>query len=171
MIRDFNGHQPSIHSTAYVSDLAAVIGRVNLAAGVSVWPGSVLRADVDDILVGSGSNLQDGVLVHPNHGLPAVIGKEVTIGHGAVVHGCRIGDRCLIGMGAIILDGAVIEDDCIVGAGALVPENFRVPSGTLVLGVPAKPVRAVRPDEREHIEKSAQEYRELARQHQQQSGR
>jgi carbonic anhydrase/acetyltransferase-like protein (isoleucine patch superfamily) len=170
MIRAYKRFSPRLHPTAYVSETALAIGRVQLAAGTSLWPGAILRADVDEILVGEGSNLQDGVMVHVNYDLPAVIGRGVTVGHGAIVHGCHIGDNCLIGMGAILLDGAIIEDDCLIGAGALVPERKRIPAGHLVLGVPGKILRKLTKQEISRIRKSADEYREFARIYREQAG-
>jgi carbonic anhydrase/acetyltransferase-like protein (isoleucine patch superfamily) len=163
MLKDFNGHRPHIHPLASILENTVIIGQVRLAAGVSIWPGAVLRADVDEIVVAADTNIQDGALIHTNHERPAVIGKGTTIGHGAIIHGCRIGDNCLIGMGAIILDGAVIEDDCIVGAGALVAENKVIARGNLVLGVPCKVIRPLTADEIEKNRKSADEYKQLAR--------
>ncbi|MHB9154470.1 MAG: gamma carbonic anhydrase family protein [Endomicrobiales bacterium] len=165
MIREYNGHKPQIHPTAFISEQTILIGRVTLAAHVSVWPGCVLRGDVEDILVGEGSNLQDAVLVHSNHHLPVIVGRGVTAGHGAILHGCTVGNNCLIGMGAILLDGVVVEDNCIIGAGALVTERTRIPAGSLVLGLPARVARPVTPDEIEKIKKSAAEYKELAAVH------
>ncbi|OGS34510.1 MAG: gamma carbonic anhydrase family protein [Elusimicrobia bacterium RIFOXYB2_FULL_49_7] len=165
MIKDFNGIKPNISPTAYISDQSLVIGKVYLASGVSLWPGSVLRGDIEEILVGEDTNVQDGAVIHTKHDFPTVIGKAVTIGHRAVIHGCRIGNNCLIGMGAVILDGAIIEDNCLIGAGAIVPENMKIPAGSLALGVPARIKRALNKDELAKIEKSAQEYRKLAVSH------
>jgi carbonic anhydrase/acetyltransferase-like protein (isoleucine patch superfamily) len=122
----------------------------------------VLRGDIEEIVLGEGSNLQDGVLAHTSAGLGTIVGRETTVGHGAVLHGCRIGARCLIGMRAIILDGADVEEDCIVGAGALVPEGLKVPRGSVVYGVPGRIVRQVTPEEKEFIRQSARKYRETA---------
>lgn len=161
MIKEFNNIKPQINHTAYVDDNAVIIGKVILGENVSVWPGCVLRGDIEDILVDEGSNLQDGVLVHTNHNMPVIIGKDVTVGHGAILHGCRIGNNCLIGMGAIILDGAVIEDDCIIGAGSVVTENAHIEKGRLVLGVPGKIVRTLTLQEINKITKNAEEYKSL----------
>lgn len=165
MIKDYDGHSPKVHSGAYISERSLVIGSVYLAEGVSVWPGCVLRADIADIIVKENSNLQDGVLIHTNHDQPVLIGAGVTVGHGAILHGCRIADNCLIGMGSIILDGAVIGERCIIGAGSVVTEHMRVPDGQLVLGVPGKIVRPITEEEIERIKKSAVEYVGLAHLH------
>jgi len=162
MLKAFNGYQPHIHPETLVFENTIIIGRVDLSRGVSVWPGCVLRADVEAIVVGEDTNLQDGVLVHTNYGMPAIIGKGTTVGHGAIIHGCRIGDNCLIGMGAILLDGAVIEDDCVIGAGALVTEGFVVTRGSLVLGLPGKIVRKLTAEEIAKNGHSAQEYLRLS---------
>ena len=171
MIKDYNGQKPRIHPAAYIHENSIVIGRVTLSANASVWPGCVLRGDVEEILIGEDSNLQDGVLVHTNHGLPAVVGQGVTVGHGAVLHGCRIGNNCLIGTGAILLDGSIIEDNCIIGAGTVVTEKTVISAGHLVLGVPGRVVRSVTQEEVSRIKKSAKEYKEFARLHRQTSQR
>jgi carbonic anhydrase/acetyltransferase-like protein (isoleucine patch superfamily) len=165
MIKEYDGHKPVIHSSAFSSKNSLIIGRVSLAEGVSVWPGCVLRADIEDILVGANTNIQDGALVHPDRGLPVIIGKNVTVGHGAIIHGCRIGSNCLVGMGAVILDGAVIEDNCIIGASALVTEKMKVDEGSLVLGVPGKITRKISKEELARIYRSAEEYVKLAEVH------
>lgn len=158
MLREYEGHIPKVDPSAYVFDNAVVIGKVMIGADSSVWPGCVLRGDVENILIGEGTNIQDGTIIHTNYGMPSIIGKGVVVGHRAVLHGCRIGDRCLIGMGAVVLDGAVVGDDCIIGAGALVTEKAVIPSGSLVLGVPGKVARQVNDEEKEKIAKNAREY-------------
>jgi carbonic anhydrase/acetyltransferase-like protein (isoleucine patch superfamily) len=162
MLKPFNGHQPHIHPETFIFETTVIIGRVELARGVSVWPGCVLRGDVERIAVGEDTNLQDGVLVHVNHDMPAVIGRGTTVGHGAIIHGCRIGDNCLVGMGATILDGAVVESDCIIGAGALVTKSTVIPRGSLVLGVPGRVTRQLTAAEIEKNRRSAEEYVLLA---------
>lgn len=163
MIKNYHIYKPKINSQAYVAKQALIIGRVTLAKYVSVWPGSVLRGDIEEILIGERSNLQDGVLVHTNHAQPVIVGQGVTVGHGAILHGCKIGDNCLIGMGAIILNGAVIGDNCIIGAGSVVTEKMRVVSNSLVLGVPGKIVRQVTKEELERIQNSSNEYLKLSK--------
>jgi carbonic anhydrase/acetyltransferase-like protein (isoleucine patch superfamily) len=139
MLRAYRGRRPIVHPTAYVDDTAQVIGDVEIGPESSVWMNVVVRGDVNYIRIGARSNVQDGTIVHVQHDTnPALIGDEVTIGHGAIVHGCVIGSRVLVGMGSIVLTGATIGDDVIVAAGALVPEGMAVPPRSLVMGVPAR---------------------------------
>ena len=138
MLRPYRGKLPIVDPSAYVDPSAQVIGDVEIGAESSVWMNVVIRGDVNIIRIGARSNVQDGTIVHVMHDTcPTHIGDDVTIGHGAVVHGCTIRNRVLIGMGAIVLNGAVIEEDAIVAAGALVPEGMRVTSRSLVMGSPA----------------------------------
>ena len=140
---------------------AQVIGDVTLGRDVSVWMNAVVRGDVGPITIGEGTNVQDGCLLHVTRDRHALsIGSQVTLGHGVIAHGCTIGDRVLVGMGACILDGAVIGDDCIVGARALVPAGMSVPAGSLVLGLPAKVVRSLTEEERAGITRYAANYLE-----------
>lgn len=155
--------QPTIDPEARIAEGAIVRGDVRLDADVSIWYNAVLRGDVDSITVDAGSNIQDGCVVHVDAGAPVRIGEMVTIGHGAIVHGCTIGNGALIGMGAIILNGAVIGEGCIVGAGALVTQGKHIPAGTLVMGSPARTIRAVTPEEREHNLANARAYVDEAR--------
>ena len=161
MIKNFNQYIPQIHQSAFVFPQALVIGKVQINENVSVWPGCVLRGDVEDIFIGSGTNIQDGTIIHTSYNLPVIIGSSVTIGLSVVLHGCRIGNNCLIGMGAIILDGAVVEDNCIIGAGAVVTENSKIPEGTLALGIPAKVKRPITEEETNHITQNSAEYMKL----------
>lgn len=165
MLRTFQKASPRVHPTAFVHSSAEVIGRVILKKDVSIWPMAVLRGDIEPITIGAQSNLQDGVILHTSPGLPVVLANGVTVGHGAILHGTRIGPHSLIGMGAILLDGSVIGSDCLIGAGALVPERVRIPSRSLVLGVPAKVVRPLRPAEIAELHRRAKEYVRCARQH------
>ena len=142
----------------WVADNAVVVGRVLLKQDASVWFNAVLRGDNDLITVGEGSNVQDGSILHTDPGYPLVIGPHVTIGHKVMLHGCRIGNRVLIGMGAIILDGAVIEDEVIVGAGALVTPGKHLESGFLYVGSPARKVRPLKDSERAYFVDTAQNY-------------
>lgn len=164
MIRAFGGRSPKIHATAFIHDASEVIGRVSIAAKASVWPGSVLRGDVDAVFLGEASNLQDNCVVHCREGLPAVIGKGVTVGHGAIVHGARVGDLCLVGMGAIVME-AVIGRECVIGAGAMIPKGMRIPPRSLVLGMPAKVVRPLKPEELAMLRRSRDSYVRLAAAH------
>jgi carbonic anhydrase/acetyltransferase-like protein (isoleucine patch superfamily) len=154
--------QPQIDPTAYVAAQAVVIGDVRLAAHSSVWPTSVLRGDINFIEIGEGSNIQDGSIVHLADDLPVRVGKLVTVGHRAILHACTVEDECLIGMGATILDGAVIGRGSIIGAHALVTGGTRIPPGSLVMGTPAKVVRALSPEEIADIRTWADHYIALA---------
>jgi gamma-carbonic anhydrase len=148
MLRPYRSVHPSIHPSAYVDASAQVIGDVHVGAEGSVWMNAVVRGDVNHIRIGARSNIQDLTMVHvmrETH--PTLIGSEVTIGHSAVVHGCTIEDRCVIGMGAILLNGCRIGTGSIVAAGALVPEGLVVPAGSMVMGMPAAVRRALTPEE------------------------
>jgi len=138
VLRPYRGRLPVVDPTAYIDQSAQVIGDVTIGAESSVWMNAVIRGDVNIVRIGARSNVQDAAVVHVMHAIcPTHIGDDVTIGHGAVVHGCTIRDRVLIGMGAIVLNGAVIREDAIVAAGTLVPEGMIVPARALVMGSPA----------------------------------
>jgi gamma-carbonic anhydrase len=148
MLRPYRGTMPTVHETAYVDDSAQVIGDVVIGEASSVWMNVVIRGDVHRIRIGARSNVQDGTIVHVMRDThPTLIGDEVTIGHGAVVHGCTIKDRCLIGMGAILLNGAIVGEDSIVAAGTLVVEDAEIPPRSLVMGSPGKVRRPLTDDE------------------------
>ena len=164
-IRSVPGRRPQIHPGAWVDPAALVIGDVELAEGVSIWPFTVIRGDEGQyIRIGRNSNVQDNSVVHVTPESPCVIGEGVTIGHRCVVHACTIGNNVRIGIGAVVLTGAVIEDNAQVAAGAVVPQGKVVPAGTLVMGVPAKPVRQMNEAELEDMRQNAREYLELWRQ-------
>ncbi len=159
MILAFRGVTPAIDATAHVVTNAVVIGDVTIGPESSVWFNAVIRGDVHAIRIGARTNVQDHVTVHVFAGRsPTVIGDDVTIGHRAVVHGCTIGSRTLVGIGAIVLDGAEVGEDCLVGAGAVVTPRTRIPAGQLVLGTPAKAVRALSAAERAELVASAERY-------------
>ena len=170
MIRKFRGTLPTVASSAYVDPASTVIGMVTLGARSSVWPGTTLRGDLEPITVGDETNIQDGSLVHTDHGFPTRIGNRVTIGHLAVVHGCTIEDDALIGIGAIVLTGARIGSGAVVAAGALVPEGMEVPADTLVIGTPAKPRRAVSDEEKARFARGVAGYVERAALYKESSG-
>src|SRR5881275_2177265 len=153
---------PRLASSAWVAPSADLIGDVRLGARASVWFGAVIRADNTPIVIGEDSNVQDGSVCHSDQGFPLTVGARVTIGHQAILHGCTTADDCLIGMGARILNGAVIEAECIVGAGALVTEGKRFAAGSLIVGSPARAVRAVTAEERQMLRASAAHYAEKA---------
>ncbi len=167
-IHPFGDHLPQIPETAYVAPEATVIGRVTLGEHVSIWPQAVVRGDVNRIEIGFGSNVQDGAVLHVTHagpytgeGYPLQIGRYVTIGHRAVVHGCRIGDLCLIGIGAVVMDGAVLEPETLLGAGSLVPPGRKLEGGRLYLGIPARASRPLTEEERRFLRYSAEHYIQL----------
>jgi len=141
------GRKPDIARAAFVAPNATVIGNVTLGPQSSIWYGAVLRGDIHSIEIGEGSNVQDLAVVHLADDYGVKIGNYTTIGHSAIIHACTIGDECLIGMGATILDGAVIGDHCIVGANALVTQRFVAPAGSMILGSPAKIVRPLKESE------------------------
>jgi carbonic anhydrase/acetyltransferase-like protein (isoleucine patch superfamily) len=157
-IYELEGLAPRIAETAWVAESAQVIGNVELAPGASVWFGATLRGDTELIAVGSGSNIQDGSVLHADHGMPLHIGKQVTVGHQAMLHGCTVGDGSLIGIGALVLNGAKIGKGSIVGAGALVTEGKEFPDGAMVLGSPAKVVRMLTPEQQADLLRSADHY-------------
>lgn len=159
----YNGVSPSIHPTAFVAEGVQLIGSVRLAQEASVWFNAVVRGDINSIEIGERTNIQDCSVLHVTHEFPVRIGKDVTIGHRVIAHGCTIGDCCLIGMGAVILDNARIEPFSLVAAGAVVLQNFVVPEGMLAAGVPAKIIRPLTAEEKQQIKESAQHYVEYAR--------
>jgi len=126
----------------YIDPSAVVIGNVSLSDGVSIWPCAVIRGDLNSISIGENSNVQDTAVIHASHDFPTLVGKETTIGHGAVINGAVIGDHCLIGINSTILDGAVIGDECIIGANAIITSKVEVPPRSVVMGVPGKVVKA-----------------------------
>lgn len=147
----------------YVAPSAVLVGDVTVDDEASIWHGAVLRGDFDSIVVGRDSNVQDNVVVHVDRGMPAVIGRRVTVGHAAVVHGCSIGDDCLVGMNSTINSGAVIGSGSVVASGAVVRENAEFPANVLIAGVPAKTIRPVDETLRRRIDLSWPIYRELAK--------
>ena len=159
MLRPFRSVHPTVHPSAFVDASAQVIGDVHIGPESSVWMNVVLRGDVNSIRIGARTNIQDVTVVHVMSGThPTVIGDDVTVGHGAVVHGCTIEDRCLIGMGAILLNGCRIGTGSIVAAGALVPEGMVVPPGSMIMGLPGSVRRALTAEEDASIGWYAQNY-------------
>ncbi len=154
---------PAIHDSAWVADSAAVMGNVTLSEDSSVWFGVVIRGDTETITVGKGTNIQDNSVLHADHGMPLVIGDNVTVGHQVMLHGCTIGDGSLIGIQAVVLNGAKIGKHCLVGAGALVTEGKEFPDGCMILGSPAKAVRQLTEAQIEGLKMSAQHYIDNAR--------
>jgi carbonic anhydrase/acetyltransferase-like protein (isoleucine patch superfamily) len=162
MLQPYLDKHPRLQGQVRAHVTSVVIGDVSLAEGVSLWPHTVLRGDYNSITVGRGSNIQDGAVVHNDHSHPAVIGADCVVGHQACVHGSTVGDRCLIGIGAILLNGSVIGDESIIGAGAIVAEGKVIPPRSLVLGVPGKVIRAVTDAEVAKTVASAGHYRGYA---------
>lgn len=155
---EIDGQRPVVPASAWVAPSADLIGAVRLGANVSVWFGAVIRADNTDILVGDRSNVQEGAMLHSDPGSPLTVGEDCTIGHHAILHGCTVGDRTLIGMGATVLNNAVIGDDCIVGAGALVTEGKTFPPGSLIVGSPARAIRTLDDGAKTMLKASAAHY-------------
>ena len=171
-VRKFEQTVPQLAASAYVDDTALVIGDVTLEADVSLWPKVVARGDVNSIHVGARSNIQDGTILHVSHdsefapgGFALHIGADITVGHQAILHGCTVEDRCLIGMAATVMDGAVIQSGAIVGAGSLVPPGRTLEGGYLWVGSPARKVRPLRPEEEHFLDYSAAHYVELKNRH------
>lgn len=163
MLVSIDGVQPLVSPNVFIAPNAAVIGKVTLGENASVWFQAVLRGDLEPIVVGEATNIQDGAVLHTDIGFPCELGKRVTVGHNAIVHGARVGDGALIGMGAVVLSGAVVGSGALVGAGALVPEGMEIPPGHLALGVPAKVVRELTPEEKKRIAEGVESYVEQAR--------
>ena len=159
------GRKPDTARAAFVAPNATVLGDVVLGALSSLWYGCVLRGDINSIVIGEGTNLQDLTMVHLADDFGAKVGRYCTVGHSAIIHACEIGDECLIGMGATILDGAVIGDHCIVGANALVTQRFVAPPGSMILGAPAQVVRLLTEKEKSGIRPWAEKYIEVAKAH------
>ena len=162
MVHQIGDKVPNVAEALFVAWNAEVAGSVTLATGTSVWFSATLRGDLAPITVGQGSNVQDGATLHVDFGFPCVVGAGVTIGHRAILHGCTIGDGCLIGMGAVILSGATIGEESVVGAGALVVEGKSFPSRSLIIGSPAKVVRSLDDTAIERIKENGKVYAKLA---------
>ncbi|HOE57369.1 MAG TPA: gamma carbonic anhydrase family protein [Bacillota bacterium] len=162
MIISYKHYKPDIGRNVFMAENSTIIGRCFIADNCGIWYNTVLRADVNEIRIGKGTNIQDGCIVHCDHDYRTCIGENVTVGHNAIIHGCTIGSNCLIGMGAIIIDGAVIGDNVIVGANSLITSGKTIPSGVLVLGSPARIVRELTPEEIEGIRQSAEGYIKLS---------
>jgi carbonic anhydrase/acetyltransferase-like protein (isoleucine patch superfamily) len=159
------GQKPDVQAAAFVAPNATVLGAVTLGPLSSIWYGCVLRGDINTIEIGEGTNIQDLTMVHLADDYGVKIGRHCTIGHSAIIHACEIGDECLIGMGATVLDGAKIGDRCIVGANALVTQRFVAPPGSMILGSPAKVVRTLTEAEQRGLRGWAEKYIAVARAH------
>jgi len=164
-IRDYQGISPELGARAFVDECALVIGRVSIGEDSSIWPFAVVRGDVNYIRIGARTNIQDGSVLHVVHeaertggGVPLIIGDDVTVGHKAMLHAATIGNRCLIGMSSVVLDGAIVEDDVIVGAGTVVPPGKRLSSGGLYVGNPMRRLRDLSAKDRDGLLYSARHY-------------
>jgi carbonic anhydrase/acetyltransferase-like protein (isoleucine patch superfamily) len=161
MISEWNGHKPDIHTSAYIHESAQIIGKVKIGKDVSVWPNVVIRGDIEEIVIGEGTNIQDNTVMHTDFGSPTVLGNRISVGHSVVLHGCTIEDDCLIGMRAIILDNTILGKECLVGAGALVTSGKTIPQQSMVYGSPARVVRELEEQEIEQMKKNAAMYIQL----------
>ena len=163
MILKLDNIKPKIHENTFIANSADIIGNVEIFENVSIWFGAVLRGDVEKIVVGKNSNIQDNSTVHTDFGIPCIIGENVTVGHNVVLHSCNISDNVIVGMGSTILNGAKIAKNCLVGANSLVTHKLEYEEGVLILGNPAKIVRILTDEEIEHIIKNANHYVENAK--------
>ena len=159
MLYRLGDHRVAITGEDYfVAESATVVGKVRLDNNASVWFGAVIRGDNELIVVGENSNVQDGAVLHTDPGCPLTLGKNVTVGHQAMLHGCTVGDNSLIGINAVVLNGARIGSNCLIGANCLVPENKEIPDGALAIGSPAKVIRMLSPEQQAELIKSAESY-------------
>jgi carbonic anhydrase/acetyltransferase-like protein (isoleucine patch superfamily) len=158
LIQELKGKKPSISAKAFVHDAAVIIGDVVIEDGVNVWPGAVLRGDIERITIKERASIQDGALIHTDPGYPTSVGAGSTIAHGCIIHGCTIGNRTLVAMGAIVLTGAGVGSDSIIGAAALVPEGKKIPDKSIAMGIPAKVVRDADSNDIKRIEETNSAY-------------
>ena len=165
MIKEFDGIMPEIDESVFVAESADIIGDVKIGKNSSIWYNTVLRGDEHAIRIGENTNIQDGTVIHVGWDVDTVIGDNVTVGHKALVHGCKIGNNSLVGMGAIVLNGAEIGEYCMIAAGALVTQNKKFPDGVLIMGSPAKAVRELTEEEKQSLIKSADDYYKNAQRH------
>jgi carbonic anhydrase/acetyltransferase-like protein (isoleucine patch superfamily) len=164
-ILPFNGFKPDIDSSVFLAPGSCIIGNVTIGKNSSIWFGSVLRGDINKIIIGENTNIQDGSTIHVDKDLPCTVGNNVTVGHNVILHACEIGNNVLIGMGAIILDGVKIGDGAQIGAGAVVSPRKNITANSLYLGIPAKKARNLRPDESHAILQNASSYSNLSKQY------
>ena len=160
MIYDFEEHTPKIDPGSWVAPNAVIIGKVELKKNANIWFNTTLRGDLEPIIIGENSNVQDGSVIHTDPGCPTILGKGVTVGHMVMLHGCTIGDNSLIGIGAVILNNAKIGKNCIIGAKALITENKEIPDNSLVVGSPGKVIREVTNEEKKAIIENTKHYQD-----------
>ncbi len=165
MIKAYKDKEPVIHESCFIAETANIVGDVTIGSNSNIWYNVVIRADVDYVKIGENTNIQDNSVVHNSAGFPTIIGDNVTVGHNAIVHACKVGNNTLIGMGSIILDGAEIGEETIIGAGALVAPGKKIPSGVLAVGSPAKVVRELTKEEKEGLRDSATKYVKISKEH------
>lgn len=165
MLIEFNGKKPKVSEGAIIFDNATIIGNVEIEDGANIWFGAVIRGDIGKIYIGKNTNIQDNSVIHTDENGKCIIGENVTIGHGAIIHSAIIGDNTLVGMGATVLSNAKIGKDCIVGAQALILENAVFENGSLIVGIPAKAVRKLTEEEKQGLIEHALGYKELAKQY------
>jgi len=163
LISAMGGKRPKIHDGAFVHEAAVVIGDVVIEEGANIWPNAVIRGDIEQIHIGKGCSIQDGAIIHTDPSAPVTIGEGTTVAHGCIIHGCKVGSRTLIGMGAIVLTGAEIGDECIIGAGAVVPEGKKIPCRSIAMGIPAKVIRDANDSDIMRIQITTAAYLELAK--------
>ena len=161
----YKGINPQIASNVYLAEGARIVGIVEIEEDCGIWFNTVIRGDVDKVVIGKGTNIQDKSTVHVAKGNPCIVGKGNTVGHKVLLHGCTVGDNCLIGMGAILLNGSEVGDNSIVAAGAILTQNKKFPSGVLIMGAPAKVIRELTSEEIAGISKSTESYRERAQEY------
>lgn len=167
----FKGNTPKTDESAFIAETAVLTGKVKVEKNATVWYGAVLRGDMNDIIIGEGSNVQDNAVIHTGISTPAVIGKHVTIGHSAIVHGATIGDNSLIGMGSIVLDGAKVGKNCIIGAGAVVTGGAEIPDGSLAVGIPAKVTKKLNITATAKNKLNAEAYIKLGKEYKKEAGK
>ena len=158
MIYKLGDKEPKINGKVYIAESADVIGDVELSDGVNIWFGAVLRGDIEKIIIGKNSNIQDNVTVHTDLGIPCVIGENVTVGHNVIIHSCSVGDNTIIGMGSTVLNRTKVGKNCMVGANSLVTHSIPTEDGVLILGSPAKIVRKLSEEEKKHLKDNADHY-------------
>ena len=158
MIYELNGIKPKILGEVFIAESADIMGNVELNDGANIWFGAVLRGDVEKIIIGKNSNVQDNSTLHTDFRLPCIVGENVTVGHNVILHSCEIGDNVIVGMGSTVLNGTKIAPNCLIGAGSLVTHKIPYEKGVLILGSPAKIVRKLTDEEIEHIQKNADHY-------------